>query len=451
MSKLSEFNHIQPWRDGLYIAYNALSGAVALMTEENFATYKRVAEKMSASDSASFTPDEAELARQMEYGRFAVRDDLDERGALKFSHNMSRYDQTALGLTIAPTLACNMACAYCYEANKSGRMSSDVIENTIRLVEKRAPSLTSLDVSWYGGEPLLAFDIIDDLTASFLDLAQEHKFRYSASMISNGYLLTPEMTERLIKAKVEMVQVTIDGPSRLHNSKRPLKNGQPSFDTILKNLAAAAGKIGLGVRVNIDKTFTGQVIAELLDELIAAGLQDKVGVYFGQIEQSVQACANISETCYETTEFSQTEIEYYRILLDKGFRVFRIPSPVASFCMSQIINSFLIDPEGYLYKCYNHVGDKALAMGNVKDEIDYQNKNFLRLFTPDPFDNATCRDCNLLPVCMGGCPSRRVDKLKDGEEACETWKHNLQPMLEIIARSRQREMQQQKQAAAAKE
>lgn len=451
MSKLSEFNHIQPWRDGLFIAYNALSGAVALMTAENYATYRRVAEKLAAGGAPSFTPEEQELAAQMEFGHFTRRDDYDERSALRFSHNCSRYDRTMLGLTIAPTLACNMACQYCYEANKSGRMPSEVIENIIRMVEKRATMLSALDVCWYGGEPLLVFDIIEDLTESFMDLAKEHKFRYSASMISNGYLLTADMVERLVQAKVGMVQVTIDGPSRFHNAKRPLKNGQPSFETIVNNLAQAAGKIGLGIRVNIDKSFTGAMIAELLDELTAAGLKDRVGVYFGQIEPSVQACADISETCYETSEFSETEIEYYRILLDKGFRVERIPAPIATYCMAQSISSFMIDPEGYLYKCYNHVGDKALAMGNVKDEVDYQNKNFLRLFSPDPFDDPTCRGCNLLPVCMGGCPSRRVDRAKVGEQACESWKHNLQPMLEIIARSRQRQMQQQATPTAAKE
>jgi len=450
MPKISRFNHIQPWRDGLYIAYNAFSGAVALMTEDNYATYQRVVEKMAGNGTASYTPEETELAKQMEFGRFAIRDDFDEREALHFHHNISRYDRTTLGLTIAPTMACNMACHYCYEASKTGRMSPDMIEHIIRFVEKRAPALSALSVSWYGGEPLLAMDIIDDLTQSFLDMATEYKFTYSATMVSNGYLLTPEIVDRLVKAKVEMIQVTIDGPAKSHNAKRPLKNGQPSFETIIKNLTHASQKIGMGVRVNVDKSFDNAMIAELLDELIAAGLKDRVGVYFGQIEPSVQACANISETCYETSEFSKTEIEYYRLLLDKGFRIDRIPAPVATYCMAQIVNSFMIDPDGYLYKCFNHVGDKSLAMGNIKNEVDFQDKNFLRLFRADPFDDPTCRECDLLPICMGGCPSRRVDREKEGEQVCETWRHNLQPMLEIIARSRQRQMQQ-KASAAAKE
>ena len=91
----------------------------------------------------------------MAYGNFTCKKDHDERQGLRFRHNCSRYDRSALGLTIAPTLACNMACEYCYEATKSGRMSSGVVENIIKMVEKSAPSLASLDVSWYGGEPLL--------------------------------------------------------------------------------------------------------------------------------------------------------------------------------------------------------------------------------------------------------------------------------------------------------
>ncbi|NMC42312.1 MAG: radical SAM protein, partial [candidate division Zixibacteria bacterium] len=430
-------------------AYNAGSGALALMTADNRVVYDALAAKLAASPKAPLTDKETELLTQLKYGRFAFDDDVDERTAMQFRHNLDRYDQTTLGLTIAPTLACNMACPYCYESNKQGRMSAETVEALIAYVEKRAPGLQGISVTWYGGEPLLALDIVEDLSTSFMDIGKETKTGYAASIISNGYLLTPETVDKLIQWQVGSVQVTVDGPARLHNVKRPLKNGRDSFDTILANLAYAVTKMKVSVRVNIDKTYDRDVIVELLGELKAAGLHDKIGLYFGQIEPSAQVCANIVESCFETADFSRVETEYFRLLLEHGFRVDKLPAPSSTFCMAQMVNSFLVDPQGELYRCFNHVGNAAKSMGNIRNEINYSHPNFRRLFAFDPFQDPRCFACNLLPVCMGGCPSRRTERDLSVEQLCESWKHNLQPMLEIIARSRQAEQQQK--AAAAKE
>lgn len=451
MSKLSRYNHFQPWRDGYHIAYNALSGAVALMTDENYAMYETIAGKLSSGGHPEFDEKENELIKQLEYGRFLQVDDMDEVKSLQFQHNVDRYDRSSLGLVIAPTLACNMACTYCYEANKSGRLSPQLIEKIVEFVEKRARGIERLDVGWYGGEPLLAADIIEDLTETFLDLGKEYKFDYTASLITNGYLLTPAMTDRMQEFKVAMAQITLDGPGRVHNRKRPLKNGRPSFETIVENARYAMEKMGIGVRVNVDRSFTADIIAELLDELTRAGLHKKAGVYFGQLEASTQVCSNIAESCFETADFSRIEIEFYQLLLDHGFRIDKLPSPMSTFCMAQNINSFLIDPAGNLYKCFNHVGDTAKSMGNINRDINYRDGNFRRLFEFSPFDEETCESCNLLPVCMGGCPARRADRGLTGAQMCDSWKHNLQPMLEIIALSRQQQLQQKEAAAAAKE
>jgi uncharacterized protein len=451
MSKLSRFNHFQPWRDGYHIAYNAMSGAVALMTDENFEVYHRIAEKLASGTEPDFTDQEKELFKQLEYGHFLRKDTVDEIESLKFRHNMDRYDRTVLGLVLAPTLACNMACEYCYEANKKGRLSPQMIEKIVEFVEKRAPGIAGLETSWYGGEPLLAMDIIEDLTSTFMDLSEEYKFEYGASMISNGYLLSPKTTDRLVEQKIRSIQITLDGPGRIHNVKRPRKNGKPSFETIIKNIQYAVDKIAVGIRVNVDQSFTPGIIKELLQELIDAGVHEKVGLYFGQLEASTTVCSNISESCYETADFSKIEIEYYRLLLENNFRIDRLPSPMSTFCMAQVINSFLIDPDGDIYKCFNHVGEKEKKMGNIANEIDYRDPNFLHLFRFLPFEDETCNSCDFLPICMGGCPSRRSDRNMKGEQLCDSWRHNLEPMLEIIAMSRQQQQKKEAAVAAASE
>jgi uncharacterized protein len=436
MPKCSRYNYFLPWQNGYNIAYNAATGAVALMTDEHKQMYDDLLTKLQKNGDTSLTEQESELVKQLQYGGFLKEDHIDEIQQLKYNHFGARFNTSALGLVIAPTMACNMACAYCYEGNKAGKMSAETIETLIRYVEKEAPHLTELDVTWYGGEPLLALDVIEDLSETFMDLAKESEFSYVATMVTNGYLLTPEVVDKLKSWRVGMVQVTLDGPARLHDRKRPLKNGKESFQTIIDNLKMAVGKIAVGVRVNVDHTFTPEIVEELLFELIEAGLRDKVGVYFGLLEPATKTCSNIAESCMDNAEFSRIETDFYKLLLNHGFRIEKLPSPNHVFCMAQAVGAAVIDPEGNTYRCWHHVGDPDRASGNIRSVQDQTDLNFMRLFSFDPFEQTDCRECKLLPVCLGGCPSRRADRDFSNEEMCESWKYNLSSMLEIIAASR---------------
>lgn len=435
MPKPSRYNHFQRWSDEHYVAFNARSGAVALMTDDNYSSYLKIVEHLKSSDESTLTDDEKKLLEQLKHGQFMCPDDFDELRSMQFQHGMVRFNTSELGLVIAPTLACNMACEYCYEPSKQDRMTASVIESIIKFVEQRAAGLGHLDITWYGGEPLLAMDVIEDLTETFLDLSKEHRFDYAASMISNGYLLNKQNVDRLVELKVRTVQVTIDGPSETHNKKRPLKNGQGSFSTILENIDYASTRMGVGVRVNVDQSFSIQIVAELLEELKARELERKIGVYFGQLEPSTSVCANIAESCYGAISFAGVETEYYRLLLENGFRVEKLPSPMAIFCMAQGVNGFVVDPKGNICRCWNHIGDDKQSIGHIADQIKYDHPNFARLFDVDPFKLAECRACSVLPVCMGGCPDRRISKEMEKDEMCESWKFNLEPMLETIATS----------------
>lgn len=446
MPQLSAYNHFFPYRDGYYLAYNALTGAVGLMTAEHYATYHRLVEKLGVNGN-EYTAAETELLNQLRHGEFVYDDATDQRDWLKFRYRRARHDQTSMGLIIAPTLACNMACPYCYEGHKAGRMSPRVVESLIAFVEKRSANLRDLQISWYGGEPLLAMDVIEDISESMMELAREHKFTYGGSIITNGYLLTRETVDRLVGLRVMSAQVTLDGPAATHDQKRPLKNGGKSFSVIVENLKYAADRMRISIRVNVDKNSRPELGSELGAELTAAGLRDKVSVYFGMIEPATQACASNSENCFESKAFSENEVLLTHELMNQGFRAEKLPGPILNFCFGQLSNSFLIDPEGEMYRCFNYVGDKTKSMGNITQEVDYHHPEFVRIYDFDPFEVDACRECSILPICLGACPARRSDRTLEAEDYCDAWKFNLGPMLELIARSRQQEMA--KQAASA--
>lgn len=438
--KVSRYNHFQQWPGRGYLAYNSLAGTVAVMTDENYRIYRALIEKL-ADGNADLTEEEAAYAGQLRMGRFLCRDDIEEREYLRMLHYLDKYDRTTLNLSFTPTMACNMACEYCFEGNKSGRMSDAVINRVIAFVNNQTSLIRKLDVGWYGGEPLLAVDIIERLSSAFLEICDREKILYGASLISNGYLLRPDTADRLCELRVNSAQVCLDGPKEMHDRRRPLKGGRSSYDAIIDNISYAADKMHITIRINVDKMISREAISRLLRDLTAAHLEEKVSLAFGLVNVITPVCSNIAEDCYDIAEFAAIEVDFYRLLLDEGFRIQNIPRPKSVTCMAQTINAFLIDHDGDIYRCLVYSGDKSKSIGNISDPIEYLYTRCAKMLEFDPVIDPTCRECPLLPACMGGCPSRRILDGSSGEDICSTWKHNLQPMLEVIAGAQMRAMQ----------
>src|SRR5580693_1893213 len=96
-------------------------------------------------------------------------------------------------LIILPTEKCNFRCVYCYEDFKVGRMSEGVQRGIELLLINRAPTLNLLNLSWFGGEPLLARDIVLRLSRHAFSLSKKYGFRLTGGLTTNGYLLNKEL------------------------------------------------------------------------------------------------------------------------------------------------------------------------------------------------------------------------------------------------------------------
>ncbi|EJR26679.1 radical SAM protein [Bacillus cereus] len=140
-------------------------------------------------------------------------------------------------LILFPTEQCNFRCVYCYEDFKDGRMSKETIEGIKALLKQRVPELKELHLNWFGGEPLVAKDIVLDISSYASDLAKQFSnVSYYGSMTTNAYLLTPKVFSDLISAGVTNYQITLDGPNIIHNQRRLRANGEGSFERIWKHL-----------------------------------------------------------------------------------------------------------------------------------------------------------------------------------------------------------------------
>ena len=417
------------------VLYNTRTGSMALIEADKYEQYKQFAE------NGTPVTDE-ELLGNLKLGGYVVDGDYDELAAIKYNLYSSRFSTSSLILTIAPTSDCNFRCIYCYEKDsiKPLVMSEETQDDWIEFVKKYMPFIQTFHVSWYGGEPLLAISIVERLSAAFLALCEENRVEYNASIVTNGYLLTPQIAERLCAAKVVSLQITLDGAAEDHDKRRFLKGGLPTFDRIMDNLCAAKEKLPpeVYVRINADRHNVDRVdnVVRIIRE---KGLAGRVYPYLAMVENRNDTYNDNS--CLHTNEFSQCEFDFIqRNGLDF---VGRMPRQIGNYCGADRRGSFVVNADGHLYRCWNEMGIDEECIGTLKEGLKDSttiHANLLYDATEDP----ECRDCRLLPICMGGCPNARK---QNPANRCSMMKHGLDSYMRVIPEILERQID----AAAQKE
>ena len=420
--KISQYNIFFTHKDKK-LAFNSMTCALAEVNDRFFKLSDAI--KNNKFDIRDLNKEDLNIFENMKKGGFIIDDCFNEIEFLKFKSYQGKFKTDNLGLTIAPTFACNFACPYCYESTKNEIMTQDVMKAICKEVQNAAERKKNVHISWYGGEPLLAKNIIWDLSEQFIKNCEIYGAYYSAAIITNGYLIDDETVENFLKYKIVKVQITIDGPPDIHNNRRKLKNSsKPTFDIILKNVKNVldAG-INAAIRINIDKT-NEEYVEELLDILLDYNLENAY-VYLGHVQSSTEACQSISRDCLTTKDYALKFVDFEKTLIEKGFNPNNYPSYPRSRsnnCGADTINSKVIAPDGSLYKCWHDMSDKNMSIGNIKDMDNVTDKNIMTqvnylLFSP--FKNEECLKCNVLPLCMGGCPNI------SNKCSCQKWKYGL--------------------------
>jgi len=185
----SRFNALSQTDEEGLILYNSYTGALIDFSKEE---KEEVMTLLKTSDDT-----ETEIRTVLIENGFLIPEDVNELKRAEHLHqSMHRTD--ALHLVLMPTEACNFRCTYCYESFTRGRMTDETIRGVKALVRERAKTISSLHISWFGGEPLLEIDLMEELTRDFQETAREHGIQYSADISTNGYFLNKEVFERLL-------------------------------------------------------------------------------------------------------------------------------------------------------------------------------------------------------------------------------------------------------------
>ena len=385
-----------------YFIFNALKESIMQADEEAKDYF------LSDEERCPLTMEEQEklhkegfltTSREAEFNRLKI----------KFQH--LKYSIDRGWIFIIPTYNCNLSCPYCYEDKDlmpKGHISDAMGQRISAFIKKfiEKSHIRHLSLGLYGGEPLLNFDQTYPIVQEVERFASEVGVHVDVSVVTNGTLITPDIARRLKELNTTEVQITLDGPKEVHDTRRITRDGRGTFDRIIESLRILKeNEITPLLRINVDKE-NYDSIPELLDYLKEEKLDTALA--FGFIVSLTDASARY-RCAFNDEERDRLLLELKQLARDKGLTLANKElRPIIKQGICSYITDFayLIDMLGDLYKCQNFVGLRDRKVGSLDEngEINYTDE-FYNWMSRNPFDIPECRNCKLLPLCLGGCPA----------------------------------------------
>lgn len=405
------------------LLYNLITGCLIELSEDSFSYLIEVKENFESINKL-----DNQFASYLVEKKFYVADDEAEKLKIILQRQKNRFNNKTLSLTIAPTLACNFNCQYCFEENTNSIIDDDTIQNIIKFI-KQFEDITKLDITWYGGEPLLAQKQISKINNEIKKLG----LAYQSKIVTNGYLINEGVLDLFKSINLCAIQITLDGLEKTHNNRRRTKHKEGTFKRIIENIELILkdrNDIRINIRSNIDKSnfqeFT--LLNNYLKEKFKGDPRLKLYPSFVNNHNQSNSCK--SQSCFiqrsEKEEFILNQIKENKELIG-----FSYPKLDNSSCMARKLNSYLIDSLGDLYKCWHVVGDKKYVVGNINNKTFNEDKIAYYMVGADNLSDDECVECKYFPVCSGGCPLIRLENKYKGKkhDYCYSLKNSINKYL----------------------
>jgi len=310
---------------------------------------------------------------------------------------------------------CNLACRYCFaeEGEYHGRramMSFEVGKKALDFLIANSGSRRNLEVDFFGGEPLMNWQMVKDLVAYGRQQEKLHDKHFRFTVTTNGVLLNDEIQE-FINQEMDNVVLSLDGRREVNDRMRPFRNGKGSYDLIVPKFQKLADSRNQE-KYYIRGTFTRENLDFSEDILHFADL--------GFTQMSIEPVVGDASDPYAIREEDLPKImEEYdklaRVMIQrekegKGFQFFHFMIDLdGGPCVAKRLSGcgsgteyLAVTPWGDLYPCHQFVGQEEFLMGNVEDGIikpeiadDFRSCNV--------YSKEKCRDCFAKFYCSGGC------------------------------------------------
>ncbi|MFA7663086.1 MAG: radical SAM protein [Patescibacteria group bacterium] len=312
----------------------------------------------------------------------------------------ARNNPEVIRLVLMTTSDCRLRCKYCYEhgGETCKIMDFTTAKTAIEFAyQAKKSTAKAIDILFFGGEPTLNFDLIQNVVALVKKLPLKHKY----FSINTDGLLNFKQLDWMIKEKF-FIQISCDGPSIVQNKLRPLKNGSSSSQLVEKNIKYLITKKSLfGIRATI--TSDNIKLTSLVNYFSSLGVKF---LHFERVLVSGRAkCSLQSNDSQYVKEFAQA------IKLAAKKKVYLITSPLMNlfspadyFCVQIGEGKFIVNTEGEMHLCYlDEVKDYA-KVGEIKNSKVIFNYQQLRKISQLEL-SGDCQNCAYKFICSGSCPA----------------------------------------------
>lgn len=325
--------------------------------------------------------------------------------------NLEEMPVKALCLNVAHL--CNMRCTYCFArqgdfGTEKGLMSEAVGRQALDFLISGSQDITNLEVDFFGGEPLLNWDVVCSLVAYGRKQGRKAGKNMRFTLTTNALLLDEEKMDYLVEEGISVI-LSLDGRREVNDRCRLLNNGQGSYDVVLPRIQQMVARNPVSYYVRGTFSRGNLDFTQDLEHLIACGftnlsLEPAVGPYeefaIGEevIPRVLEEYDRLTRALWAHYQAGQ-EINYFHFNLDLA----RGPCLARRLTGCGAGGEYLaITPGGDIYPCHQFIGEEEFLMGNVETGItDPQVKQ--RLTRNYLSSKAECRKCWARFYCGGGC------------------------------------------------
>ena len=341
---------------------------------------------------------------------------------------------------LMPTADCNMRCAYCGQTHRRMRWTEETRSLALQKISEAMSQeeTPTVELRWYGGEPLLELEEILAFSKLVSKCARLHNAGFFSTMTTNGSLLSNEALAELHQtAQLRKIAITIDGDQESHDSSRRMKSRKPTYHHILSTLndadkdATDLKGLTIIVRINITVHNIDHIKSLLVD--LTAIKRIKLVVQFSPVYDWGHSNEQLKVAPRKLQQKLDSLIEK---ALHLGLLTEIVPASIAkNTCIAVGRNKALIDPMGRMFNCteYPLVQDE-MNLGTLREQLGKTQLRpsglFDNCFNDLRASQAKCYTCAFLPVCGGGCPK----EWKNGTGRCPDYARDIEGRFLLLAK-----------------
>lgn len=415
--------------NGYSIVLDVNSGSVHVVDDMVYDLIQIMDEELSKAEPENLREIVAARAEKvLSYNKEEMAEAIDEILALKddgllFSKDIyedyimdfKKRETVVKALCLHIAHDCNLACRYCFaeEGEYHGRrafMSFEVGKKALDFLVANSGNRVNLEVDFFGGEPLMNWQVVKDLVAYGRSMEKEHNKKFRFTLTTNGVLLNDDILEFANKEMGNIV-LSIDGRKEVHDFMRPHRGGQGSYDEIVPKFQKAA-ESREQMNYYVRGTFTHHNLDFSKDVLHLADLG------FQQISVEPVVADSKEDYALQEADIPQILEEYDKLAQEllarkkagKGVNFFHFMIDLEGGpCVAKRLSGcgtgteyLAVTPWGDFYPCHQFVGQEEFLMGNVDEGIrrtDIRDE----FKTCNVYAKEKCKNCFAKFYCSGGC------------------------------------------------